>query len=99
VTFNEPNYLIPLAYREGKFPPCRCSGKFGDCSGGDSEKEPFVVAHNMILSHAAAVDIYRNKYQVISLEHRNISNFLYCSIINCSIIDGISRMSKGGKLE
>ncbi|XP_017441348.1 beta-glucosidase 46 [Vigna angularis] len=63
VTFNEPNYLIPLAYREGQFPPCRCSGNFGNCSEGDSEKEPFVVAHNMILSHAAAVDLYRNKYQ------------------------------------
>ncbi|TKY54030.1 Beta-glucosidase 46 [Spatholobus suberectus] len=63
VTFNEPNYLVPLAYRKGLFPPCRCSSKFGDCSEGDSEKEPFVAAHNMILSHAAAVDIYRNKYQ------------------------------------
>jgi hypothetical protein len=26
-----------------------------------------VAAHNIILSHAAAVDIYRNKYQVIYL--------------------------------
>ncbi|KAK7387786.1 hypothetical protein VNO78_22578 [Psophocarpus tetragonolobus] len=63
VTFNEPNHLVPLAYRRGKFPPCRCSGEFGDCNEGDSEKEPFLAAHNMILSHAAAVDIYRNKYQ------------------------------------
>ncbi|XP_014506784.1 beta-glucosidase 46 [Vigna radiata var. radiata] len=63
VTFNEPNYIISLAYREGTFPPCRCSGIFGNCSEGDSEKEPFVAAHNMILSHAAAVDLYRNKYQ------------------------------------
>ncbi|CAJ1941290.1 unnamed protein product [Sphenostylis stenocarpa] len=63
VTFNEPNYLVPLAYRGGRFPPCRCSSNFGDCSEGDSEKEPFVAAHNMILSHAAAVGIYRNKYQ------------------------------------
>ncbi|RDX58671.1 Beta-glucosidase 46, partial [Mucuna pruriens] len=63
VTLNEPNYVIPLAYRLGTFPPCRCSSKFGNCSDGDSEKEPFVAAHNMILSHAAAVDIYRNKYQ------------------------------------
>lgn len=63
VTFNEPNYLVPLAYRLGIFPPLRCSSKFGNCSEGDSEKEPFVAAHNMILSHAAAVDLYRNKYQ------------------------------------
>nr|KYP58201.1 Beta-glucosidase 6 [Cajanus cajan] len=63
VTFNEPNYIVPLAYRIGIFPPCRCSSKFGDCNEGDSEKEPFVAAHNMILSHAAVVDMYRNKYQ------------------------------------
>ncbi|XP_061345549.1 beta-glucosidase 46-like isoform X2 [Gastrolobium bilobum] len=63
VTFNEPNLQVPLGYRGGKFPPCRCSGNFGDCREGDSEREPFVAGHNIILSHAAAVDIYRNTYQ------------------------------------
>ncbi|KAK7363724.1 hypothetical protein VNO77_05876 [Canavalia gladiata] len=63
ITINEPNLLASLAYRVGIFPPCRCSSKFGDCSEGNSEKDPFVAAHNMILSHAAAVDHYRNKYQ------------------------------------
>ncbi|KAF3451354.1 hypothetical protein FNV43_RR07449 [Rhamnella rubrinervis] len=63
VTFNAPNVEIPFSYRTGTFPPGRCSGQFGNCSDGDSEKEPFVAAHNMILSHAAAVDIYRTKYQ------------------------------------
>lgn len=62
-TFNEPNLQVSLGYRKGKHPPCRCSGKFGNCSEGDSEKDPFVAAHNIILSHAAAVDIYRNRYQ------------------------------------
>ncbi|KAE9602113.1 putative beta-glucosidase [Lupinus albus] len=33
------------------------------CKEGDSENEPFIAAHNIILSHAAAVDIYRAKYQ------------------------------------
>ncbi|KAJ1427205.1 Glycosyl hydrolases family 1, N-terminal conserved site [Sesbania bispinosa] len=63
VTFNEPDLHVPLGYRTGDFPPCRCSSQFGNCSEGDSDKEPFVAAHNIILSHAAAVDIYRNKYQ------------------------------------
>ncbi|RDX64635.1 Beta-glucosidase 46, partial [Mucuna pruriens] len=65
ITFNEPNILVPLGYRSGLFPPCRCSGPLAlaKCSEGDSEKEPFVAAHNIILSHAAAVDIYRTKYQ------------------------------------
>ncbi|KAK7301278.1 hypothetical protein RJT34_12139 [Clitoria ternatea] len=64
VTLNEPGFLVFLTYRQGKYPPCRCSSKFGNCSEGDSDKEPFVAAHNMILSHSAAVDIYRNKYQI-----------------------------------
>lgn len=65
VTFNEPNFLVSLGYRSGLYPPCRCSGQLAmaKCSEGDSEKEPFVAAHNVILSHAAAVDIYRIKYQ------------------------------------
>ncbi|MED6163280.1 hypothetical protein PIB30_078355 [Stylosanthes scabra] len=64
-TFNEPNYQAPLGYRSGVYPPSRCSGSLGlaPCKGGDSEREPFIAAHNIILSHAAAVDIYRTKYQ------------------------------------
>ncbi|XP_027916825.1 beta-glucosidase 46-like [Vigna unguiculata] len=65
VTFNEPNFQVPLGYRSGIYPPCRCSGPLAlaQCSEGDSKKEPFVAAHNVILAHAAAVDIYRTKYQ------------------------------------
>ncbi|KAI9124234.1 hypothetical protein K1719_005534 [Acacia pycnantha] len=62
-TFNEPNIQVPFGYRTGTFPPSRCSKPFGDCIEGDSESEPFIAAHNIILSHAAAVDIYRTKYQ------------------------------------
>ncbi|MED6211010.1 Beta-glucosidase 46 [Stylosanthes scabra] len=63
ITFNEPNLEIPLGYRKGIYPPSRCSPPFGNCTQGDSEREPFLAAHNIILSHAAAVDIYRTKYQ------------------------------------
>ncbi|KAI3718743.1 hypothetical protein L6452_19625 [Arctium lappa] len=63
ITFNEPNVVAIRGYRSGIYPPARCSGSYGNCSSGDSEREPFIVAHNMILSHAAAVDIYRTKYQ------------------------------------
>ncbi|RAL39479.1 hypothetical protein DM860_003012 [Cuscuta australis] len=63
VTFNEPNMFIPLGYRSGDYPPNRCSKPFGNCSQGDSEKEPFLAGHNVILAHAAAVNIYRTKYQ------------------------------------
>ncbi|CAA3024478.1 beta-glucosidase-like [Olea europaea subsp. europaea] len=33
------------------------------CKNGDPGKEPYIVAHHLLLSHAYAVDIYRRKYQ------------------------------------
>ncbi|XP_065878222.1 beta-glucosidase 47-like [Euphorbia lathyris] len=51
-TFNEPNIVASRGYRSGIFPPAHIS-----------ETEHFIAAHNMILSHAAAVDLYRTKYQ------------------------------------
>lgn len=62
-TFTEPNIAVILGYRNGVFPPNRCSKPFGDCAEGDSEKEPFIAAHNIILAHAAAVKVYKTKYQ------------------------------------
>nr|QJC44967.1 beta glucosidase 4 [Stevia rebaudiana] len=63
VTINEPNVAAIRGYRSGIYPPARCSASFGNCSSGDSEREPFIVAHNMILSHSAALNLYRSKYQ------------------------------------
>nr|GEW99220.1 beta glucosidase 46 [Tanacetum cinerariifolium] len=63
VTLNEPNVVAVRGYRSGVYPPARCSTSFGNCTSGDSESEPYIAAHNMILSHAAAVNIYRTKYQ------------------------------------
>ncbi|KAL4313024.1 hypothetical protein GQ457_01G042900 [Hibiscus cannabinus] len=62
-TFNEPNVAVIRGYRTGIYPPSRCSSTFGNCTNGDSEKEAFIAAHNIILSHAAAVHVYRTKYQ------------------------------------
>ncbi|KAJ8446591.1 hypothetical protein Cgig2_019744 [Carnegiea gigantea] len=63
VTFNEPNVAVVYGYRTGQYPPGRCSSSFGNCSQGDSEKEPFIAAHNIILAHAAVVNLYRTKYK------------------------------------
>ncbi|KAK9051827.1 hypothetical protein SSX86_028455 [Deinandra increscens subsp. villosa] len=63
ITINEPNVVAIRGYRSGIYPPARCSATFGNCSSGDSEREPLIVAHNMILSHSAAVGLYRTKYQ------------------------------------
>ncbi|GLJ09637.1 hypothetical protein SUGI_0113180 [Cryptomeria japonica] len=63
MTFNEPRVVAALGYDNGIFAPARCSTPFGNCTAGNSSTEPYIVAHNLLLSHAAAVHIYRQKYQ------------------------------------
>lgn len=64
ITFNQPNLWLKFSYMDGLYPPGRCSQPFGNCAFGNSSIEPYIAGHNMILSHANAVNIYRNKYQV-----------------------------------
>ncbi|OAP04238.1 hypothetical protein AXX17_AT3G19130 [Arabidopsis thaliana] len=40
-----------------------CSEAFGNCTDGNSATEPYIVAHHLILAHAAAVQRYRQNYQ------------------------------------
>ncbi|KAI4345748.1 hypothetical protein L6164_012846 [Bauhinia variegata] len=51
ITLNEPFVYCYTGYVMGIFPPCRCS---------NPDKDPYVVAHNLLLAHAAAVLEYRN---------------------------------------
>ncbi|KAG8646358.1 beta-glucosidase 12-like isoform X1 [Manihot esculenta] len=64
ITLNEPWSYSTTGYNTGQFAPGRCS-KFMNpaCQAGDSATEPYLVAHNMLLSHAAAVKLYKRKYQ------------------------------------
>ncbi|KAI9178307.1 hypothetical protein LWI28_024941 [Acer negundo] len=62
-TYNEPRAIAALGFDNGINPPSRCSKAFGNCTAGDSSIEPYISAHNMILSHAQAVKRYRYKYQ------------------------------------
>ncbi|EAZ31332.1 hypothetical protein OsJ_15449 [Oryza sativa Japonica Group] len=62
-TFNEPNLSTRHQYILGEFPPNHCSPPFGNCSSGDSRREPYAAAHNILLSHAAAVHNYKTNYQ------------------------------------
>ncbi|KAJ3683839.1 hypothetical protein LUZ60_014066 [Juncus effusus] len=59
-TMNEPRCVAALGYDNGYHAPGRCT----KCvAGGNSTTEPYIVAHHLILSHAAAVQVYRQKYQ------------------------------------
>ncbi|KAG6519131.1 hypothetical protein ZIOFF_022620 [Zingiber officinale] len=59
-TFNEPRVVAALGFDTGAQAPGRATGSQ---FGGNSSTEPYIVAHNLILSHAAAVNRYREKYQ------------------------------------
>ncbi|KAG8385199.1 hypothetical protein BUALT_Bualt03G0017000 [Buddleja alternifolia] len=62
ITINEPWSLSYLGYTRGVFAPGRCSSFIGNnCVAGDSAIEPY----NQLLAHAAAVKLYREKYQKV----------------------------------
>lgn len=68
ITLNEPLSFTVGGYANGGGPPSRCSkGLNPNCKAGDSGREPYLVSHYQILAHAAAVKVYREKYQVIAL--------------------------------
>ncbi|CAA7393465.1 unnamed protein product [Spirodela intermedia] len=64
ITFNEPHTFSIQGYDVGLHAPGRCSILLLlFCRGGNSATEPYIVAHNVLLSHAAVADIYRTKYK------------------------------------
>eukprot|EP00638_Chattonella_subsalsa_P001804 CAMPEP_0117751774 /NCGR_PEP_ID=MMETSP0947-20121206/11185_1 /TAXON_ID=44440 /ORGANISM="Chattonella subsalsa, Strain CCMP2191" /LENGTH=508 /DNA_ID=CAMNT_0005570239 /DNA_START=61 /DNA_END=1584 /DNA_ORIENTATION=+ len=62
VTLNEPWTSSLNGYGVGTAAPGRCSDRT-KCKEGNSYTEPYIVAHNMLLSHARAVKTYKEKYQ------------------------------------
>ncbi|KAG0488660.1 hypothetical protein HPP92_007471 [Vanilla planifolia] len=63
ITLNEPMIFSVAGYALGNFAPGRCSSFISKCNGGDSATEPYIVGHHLLLSHAAAVKVYRKQYQ------------------------------------
>ncbi|KAJ8747774.1 hypothetical protein K2173_014453 [Erythroxylum novogranatense] len=53
LTINEPTTFTLQGYATGVQAPGRC----------DSGTEPYIVGHNILLAHAAAVKLYREQYQ------------------------------------
>ncbi|XP_027106821.1 beta-glucosidase 12 isoform X1 [Coffea arabica] len=64
ITMNEPYIFSNGGYDGGTLAPGRCSAWLNnDCPAGNSATEPYIVGHHMLLCHAAAVKLYREKYQ------------------------------------
>ncbi|KAJ0096247.1 hypothetical protein Patl1_17273 [Pistacia atlantica] len=64
ITFNEPSMFASQGYDTGGWAPGRCSKYIDEsCQAGNSATEPYTVGHNLLLAHAAAVQLYKQKYQ------------------------------------
>ncbi|GFY88712.1 beta glucosidase 40 [Actinidia rufa] len=60
----QPHTFTIQGYDVGLQAPGRCSILLHIfCRGGNSATEPYIVAHNVLLSHATVADIYRRKYK------------------------------------
>ncbi|KAL5548193.1 hypothetical protein UlMin_003424 [Ulmus minor] len=64
ITFNEPHGFSLQSYDLGIQAPGRCS-MLGHllCKKGNSSSEPYIVAHNILLSHAAAYHSYQQHFK------------------------------------
>ncbi|KAF3783406.1 putative beta-glucosidase 41 [Nymphaea thermarum] len=64
ITFNEPHGFSISGYDTGIQAPGRCSilGHLF-CKNGESSTEPYMVAHNILLSHAAAYHTYQQHFK------------------------------------
>ncbi|KAL0373928.1 UNVERIFIED_CONTAM: Furcatin hydrolase [Sesamum radiatum] len=70
ITINEPSAFTVNGYDGGSFgsvAPGRCSSRDA-CAQGNSATEPYIVAHHLLLAHAAAAKLYKKKYQPIQKE-------------------------------
>ncbi|XP_013615831.1 PREDICTED: beta-glucosidase 3-like, partial [Brassica oleracea var. oleracea] len=63
-TINEANIYTIGGYSDGLLPPGHCSSR-SKCSSGNSSTEPYIVGHNLLLAHASASRLYKQKYKDI----------------------------------
>lgn len=64
-TINEPYIMTIAGYDQGNKAAGRCSSWVNEkCHAGDSSTEPYIVSHNVLLAHAAAVDEFRKSKQI-----------------------------------
>ncbi|XP_039118811.1 beta-glucosidase 13-like [Dioscorea cayenensis subsp. rotundata] len=64
ITFNEPYSYCSRAYDIGTFAPGRCSPWAGNCTAGDSGREPYIACHNILLAHGVASKYTKKKISV-----------------------------------
>ncbi|XP_068339132.1 cyanogenic beta-glucosidase-like [Pyrus communis] len=64
IRLNEPYAFSNNGYATGAQATGRCAAWQNlNCTDEDSATEPYLVTHHLLLAHAAAVTLYKNKYQ------------------------------------
>ncbi|XP_027912093.1 beta-glucosidase 13-like [Vigna unguiculata] len=89
ITLNEPLTYSQQGYTVGIMAPGRCSSWLNpSCNGGDSGTEPYLVTHHQLLAHAAAVNVYKTKYERIQNGSIGITlNFIWCEPLSENKLD------------
>ncbi|KAG7951401.1 hypothetical protein I3843_12G006000 [Carya illinoinensis] len=78
ITLNEPWTYSNGGYGVGMLAPFRCSSFIDpNCTGGDSSVEPYMVAHNLLLAHAAAVQLYKTNTTYVQNGSIGITHVCY----------------------
>ncbi|KAB1212714.1 Beta-glucosidase 17 [Morella rubra] len=95
VTFNEPNTFSSEGYSNGDTAPGRCSSYEGNCTAGDSATEPYLVAHHILLSHALAVKLYRQKYQASQMGEIGITISTFWMVPKYQTVASIEAAARG----
>lgn len=103
ITFNEPWVYSHAGYDIGKKAPGRCSTYVNPlCQEGRSGYEAYLVSHNLLNSHAEAVEAFRKCEKVNMCEsQRLISNLFYYNFVLICIVWFVSSLwpqCKGGKI-
>ncbi|KAK1427313.1 hypothetical protein QVD17_15996 [Tagetes erecta] len=91
-TLNEPYFYAKKGYALGTFPPRR--GVDGE--PGDPGTEPYIVGRNLLLSHAHAVNLYRQRFQASQRGTIGITlNTRFYEPLNSELQDDIDAARRG----
>ncbi|KAK6132718.1 hypothetical protein DH2020_033523 [Rehmannia glutinosa] len=88
ITINEPNLFSEMAYERADYPPARCSLPFGNCGNGNSDVEPLIVVHNMLLAHAKAAKLYRERFKASTFKVNGVLSITVCAFMYVPMTDG-----------
>ncbi|KAK3021418.1 hypothetical protein RJ639_046826 [Escallonia herrerae] len=83
ITFNEPHGMAMQGYDLGIQAPGRCS-ILGHvvCKAGKSSVEPYIVAHNVLLSHATVYHSYQRNFKFSKI-YNKASEMIFLSMHLC----------------